>query len=83
MVTLKRQLAVEFLPRGRNLSPKRNHTVTLKSQETGRSSSKRGTCLPGRIHSAVDLKRLLQQEQRLQEDNALKAISGKPEWTSP
>ena len=35
MVTLKRQLAVEFLPRGRNLSPKRNHTVTLKSQETG------------------------------------------------
>ena len=48
----------EVFPRGRNLSPKRNQLVTLKSQETKESSRKRGNYLPGRSHSAVDLKRL-------------------------
>ena len=53
------QLAVEVLPRGRNLSPKRNQLVTLKSQETRESLRKRGNSLPRRSHSAVDLTRML------------------------
>lgn len=46
--------------RKKSFSPKRNHTVTLKSQETGGSpQEKEELVFPGRIHSAVDLKRLL------------------------
>ena len=43
VVTLKRQLAVEVLPRETNLSPKWNQLVTVKSQETGVPKKKR-TC---------------------------------------
>ena len=56
---MKRQLAVKVFPRGRNLSPKRNQLVTLKSQKISRSPRKRGNDLPRWSHSAGGLKRML------------------------
>lgn len=82
VVILRRELAVEVFPRGRNLCPLQ--LVTLKSRETRKSPRKRGNYLLRRSHSAVDLKRLLAAGATVPRKGKIpKALLGQREWTLP